>query len=208
MSGGGAEPVELAVFALLRSAGLTLGVAESVTGGMVSSRLSGLPGASAVFRGAVVAYHRDLKTSLLGAPALPGQVARPGPLGSSGSPGASPADMALDDRRPGKSECAAVRDGSEPAAAHSSAVSRGMALAMASGACGVLGSDVGLATTGAAGPDPHEGAEPGTVWVGLWLDGVGRARHLFLPFDRAGVRRAATAAAFEFLRACLSARSG
>jgi len=46
--------------------GTTIAVAESLTGGDVVSALVGVPGASAVVRGAVVAYATDLKASLLG----------------------------------------------------------------------------------------------------------------------------------------------
>ena len=44
----------------------TIGTAESATGGVVAAELSSLPGSSAYFRGAVVAYTPDLKDSLLG----------------------------------------------------------------------------------------------------------------------------------------------
>ena len=44
----------------------TIGTAESATGGLVAAELSSLPGSSAYFRGAVVAYTPDLKDSLLG----------------------------------------------------------------------------------------------------------------------------------------------
>jgi nicotinamide-nucleotide amidase len=46
--------------------GWTIGTAESATGGLVAAELSSLPGSSAYFRGAVVAYVPDLKESLLG----------------------------------------------------------------------------------------------------------------------------------------------
>jgi nicotinamide-nucleotide amidase len=46
--------------------GLTVGCAESLTGGLVSSRLVEIPGASAVFRGGIVAYDSMLKNDLLG----------------------------------------------------------------------------------------------------------------------------------------------
>jgi nicotinamide-nucleotide amidase len=41
-------------------------VAESLTGGLLAAALAGVPGASVVFRGAIVAYATDLKASLLG----------------------------------------------------------------------------------------------------------------------------------------------
>ncbi len=46
--------------------GETVAVAESLTGGLVTSTLVGVPGASAILRGAVVAYASDLKVTLLG----------------------------------------------------------------------------------------------------------------------------------------------
>ena len=60
------ETMETVVLDLLRKRGLTLGVAESVTGGLVSSRLVAVPGTSDVLKGAVVSYTTDVKRSLLG----------------------------------------------------------------------------------------------------------------------------------------------
>ena len=51
-----------------RAKGLRLGAAESCTGGLVGGRLTEVAGSSDVFMGAVVCYHNDLKTSLLGVP--------------------------------------------------------------------------------------------------------------------------------------------
>jgi nicotinamide-nucleotide amidase len=45
---------------------LTIGVAESLTGGLLVAELVGVPGASAVVNGGVVAYNTELKHSLLG----------------------------------------------------------------------------------------------------------------------------------------------
>ncbi len=51
---------------LLVRKGLTLGVAESATGGLISSRMTDVTGCSMCFRGAVVAYSNDIKMKLLG----------------------------------------------------------------------------------------------------------------------------------------------
>lgn len=118
------ETIEFAILALLRERGLTLGLAESLTGGMMGSRICDVAGASDVFRGSIVSYASDVKYDVLGVPE--------GPV-----------------------------------------VSAEAAKAMASGARRVLGADVGLAVTGVAGPDPQEGKEPGTVFVGLDLGPAG-----------------------------------
>ena len=57
-----AEPLVRA----LEARGLGLAVAESLTGGALSSAIVEVPGASAVHRGAVVSYATDLKHRLLG----------------------------------------------------------------------------------------------------------------------------------------------
>jgi nicotinamide-nucleotide amidase len=65
------ESMEVAVAAQLRARGLTLGVAESLTGGLIASRLVNVPGASTWFRGGVVAYHEQVKFDLLDVPVGP-----------------------------------------------------------------------------------------------------------------------------------------
>ena len=56
---------------LVDSAGLSVAVAESLTGGMVASALAESPGASTWFRGAVVAYASEVKHQLLTVPPGP-----------------------------------------------------------------------------------------------------------------------------------------
>ncbi len=65
------ESMEVAVATQLIARGLTLGVAESLTGGLIASRLVNVPGASAWFRGGVVAYHEQVKFDVLGVPVGP-----------------------------------------------------------------------------------------------------------------------------------------
>jgi competence/damage-inducible protein CinA-like protein len=65
------ESMEHAVAVLLDAHQLTLGVAESLTGGLVGARLASVAGASGFFRGAIVAYDREVKYDLLGVPRGP-----------------------------------------------------------------------------------------------------------------------------------------
>lgn len=58
--------MEASVGAQLTDSGLTLGVAESLTGGLVGSRLTAIPGASEWFRGSLVVYSSEVKRRLLG----------------------------------------------------------------------------------------------------------------------------------------------
>ncbi|MEI6630386.1 MAG: competence/damage-inducible protein A [Actinomycetota bacterium] len=59
------DNMESVVLSMLRKRGLTLALAESVTGGLVSGRLTQIAGASDVFRGAVVSYASDVKHEVL-----------------------------------------------------------------------------------------------------------------------------------------------
>lgn len=65
------ETMEHAVVSLLGERGLTLAVAESVTGGLIASRIVNVSGASEVFRGGVVAYASEVKYSVLNVPEGP-----------------------------------------------------------------------------------------------------------------------------------------
>ena len=60
------QTMESVLFDILREKKLTLGVAESVTGGLVAGRLTAVVGASDVFRGGIVSYASDVKFDVLG----------------------------------------------------------------------------------------------------------------------------------------------
>jgi nicotinamide-nucleotide amidase len=148
------ETMEFAVLALLAERGLTLGIAESVTGGLIGARITDVPGASKVFRGGVTSYASEVKFDLLGVP--------DGPV-----------------------------------------VTAEAAKAMAAGARRVLGADVGLAVTGVAGPEPQDGRDPGTVFIGIDLGPLGEgpeATETRLPGDRLRVRQFTVITALGALR--------
>ena len=98
--------------------GITVAVAESLTSGLVASRLGAGPEASSWFRGGLVAYQEPVKFEVLGVPEGPVVTA----------------------------ECAEQ---------------------MARGVCELLGAGAAAAVTGVGGPDPEEGEEPGTAYVGI-----------------------------------------
>ncbi|GAA4403965.1 CinA family protein [Fodinibacter luteus] len=147
-AGAGPAP---AVVGLLRRLGLTIGTAESLTGGLVCAALTSVPGASAVVRGGVVAYASEVKAQVLHV------------------------DRDVLDRE--------------------GAVSAVVAAQLAQGVRSVLTCDVGVSTTGVAGPEPADGRPVGTVHVaaaGPW--GIlGEA--LALTGDREQIRAASVHAA-------------
>lgn len=60
--------LEEVCLALLKEQGLTVGTAESCTGGLISKLLTDLPGSSAAFRGGIVSYTNEVKEGVLGVP--------------------------------------------------------------------------------------------------------------------------------------------
>jgi nicotinamide-nucleotide amidase len=60
------ETMEHAVLRRLEARGWTLGVAESVTGGLIAARIVNVPGASATFLGSIVSYATEVKRAVLG----------------------------------------------------------------------------------------------------------------------------------------------
>lgn len=137
----------------LAGRGWTIGVAESLTGGLVIATLVAVPGASNTVRGGVVAYATDLKRAML----------------------------AVD---------ATLLEAEGP-------VHPDVAVQMAEGVRAATASDVGIATTGVAGPDPQGGRPVGTVFVAVVTPEGAVVRGLALSGDRAAIRAASVVAAIE-----------
>jgi nicotinamide-nucleotide amidase len=85
-------------------------------------------------------------------------------------------------------------------------VSEEAAIAMADGACRVLGATCAVSATGVAGPASQEGLKPGTVWIGVSVDGETEAHLLHLPGDRQRIRDFTCISALHLLRMRLLAR--
>ncbi|MCI8807064.1 MAG: competence/damage-inducible protein A [Oscillospiraceae bacterium] len=64
--GADVSGLEQVVLELARARGLTLGTAESCTGGLIAKRLTDIPGSACVFKGGVVSYHCEVKAGVLG----------------------------------------------------------------------------------------------------------------------------------------------
>ena len=79
-------------------------------------------------------------------------------------------------------------------------VSEPAAKAMADGVRRTLHADVGIATTGVAGPAEQEGQPPGTVWLGVAVGDEVEARQLRLPGDRDRVRQLSVISLMDLLR--------
>ena len=135
------QTMESVVLDQLKAQSLTFATAESITGGMIGSRLTEIPGSSDSYIGSIVAYDADVKRSLLSVPK----------------------DISV--------------------------VSQEAVETMALGVCAVMGADVSVAVSGAAGPYPHEGQEPGTVWMATNVKGDVESFKVVFPFDRAQIRQ-------------------
>ena len=153
------QSMESVVLDALRHQGLTLALAESVTGGLVAARLTAVAGASDVFRGAIVSYAGEVKFDLLDV--------SPGPVVN------------------------------EPVAAE-----------MAEGVRHAVGSDVGLALTGVAGPTEQDDVPVGTVCIGAALPFGTSTTTVRLGREREQVRQFAVISALDFLRRKLTLSIG
>lgn len=87
-------------------------------------------------------------------------------------------------------------------------VSEAVAEEMAAGAARLLGADVGVGTTGVAGPDPHDGEPVGSVWIAVATAAGARARHLAVDGGREQIRRQTVEACWDLLLDILDDRPG
>lgn len=71
-------------------------------------------------------------------------------------------------------------------------------------AVGGMAAEVGIGTTGVAGPDPQDGHAPGTVFIAIAIGADVRVRHLHLRGDRNDIRRQVVELALDELRARLT----
>ena len=161
----GADDPTASLIAELTRRGLTIAVAESLTGGALAAELIRIPGASVVVAGGIVAYQTELKHTLLGVdPAL---LAANGPV--------------------------------DPEVARQMAAGARRRLTL-----GGRSADIGVSTTGVAGPDPQGGRQPGTVYLGLSIGTETSAVALDLTGDRAAIRTKTVRAAVEAVRALIA----
>lgn len=84
-------------------------------------------------------------------------------------------------------------------------VDDGVACAMAAGARAIMGADIGLSTTGVAGPEGHDGKPVGTVFIGVATAAGTTAFEYGFDGNRAEIRGQACGAALERLLEALSA---
>lgn len=158
--GEGDVTMEEVVGRLLKTAGKTLGVAEACSGGLVSHRLTNVPGSSAYFRGTVIAYADTAKTALLGV--------KPDTLQQHG------------------------------------AVSEETVREMAVGVRERLGTDIGIAITGIAGPEGGTPEKPlGTACLALATDGTVVSRRYQLWGNREWIKMLVSQLALDWVRRAL-----
>lgn len=83
-------------------------------------------------------------------------------------------------------------------------VDSGVAAAMAAGARAALGADIGISTTGVAGPEPHDGKPVGTVYIGIATAAGTTGFEYLFSGNRAEIRGQACGAALERLLEALA----
>ena len=155
--GVGDETLEAVIGRLLTDRKMTLAVAESCTGGLLSHRITNVPGSSQYFDRTVVSYSNQSKLDLL---EVPGELVK----------------------------------------SHG-AVSKEVAMAMAKGIRETSHADIGISTTGIAGPSGGSAEKPvGLVWVGYSDKNETTARKFNFGNDRLRVKERAAQAALDLIR--------
>jgi len=155
--GYGDDTMEGVAAGLLTGRKLTLSVAESCTGGLITDRLTDVPGSSVFLERGVVTYSNTSKVELLGVPASI--------IESHG------------------------------------AVSEDVAILMAEGVKKLAGTDIGLATTGIAGPTGGTEEKPvGTVFVALSTGRGTTCRRFQFRWDRRRIKEMTSQIALNMLR--------
>lgn len=159
------EEMEDTVGALLKNRGVTIGVAESITGGLAVSRLVNTPGSSNYVNGAIVAYANSAKTKLLGV--------------------------------------------SSQSLLNHGAVSVQVAEEMAGGIRRALAAEIGLSTTGIAGPGGGTNEKPvGLVYFSLAADDALICEHTVFHGSRDEIRFKASQYLLNMLRMYLLNKTG
>jgi len=163
--GADEETLEAIIGGMLRSAGLTLAVAESCTGGLIGHRITNVPGSSDYFLAGLTTYRNESKAKLIHVP-------------------------------------------EDTLAAHG-AVSAETAAAMAAGVRRATGADVGLSSTGIAGPTGGTRTKPvGLVYLGRSDESETVTEEVRLRGDRLMIKERAAQLALFLLYRGLKARNG
>ena len=151
------EELEAVVGKILKEKKLKLAVAESCTGGLITHRITNVPGSSKYFERGVVAYSNEAKVQILGVP--------------------------------------------EELIKKHGAVSEEVAIAMAEGVRKISNADIGISTTGIAGPTGATPTKPvGLVWIGYADKNESFAKKFLFGDDRLENKERAAQAALEILR--------
>jgi nicotinamide-nucleotide amidase len=155
------DTLEGMIGALLTEKKLTIGVAESLTGGLLADRITNVPGSSAYFERGVVTYSNRSKTELLGVP--------------------------------------------EKVLKEHGAVSKEVAVLMAEGVRRASGTDIGVSTTGIAGPAGGTYKKPvGTIFIAVSDGKRTICRDFAFKWERRRIKEITTQWALELTRRFLT----
>ncbi|MCX5668277.1 MAG: CinA family protein [Candidatus Omnitrophica bacterium] len=148
--------IESKVWEVLRKRQITLAVAESCTGGLISSRITDISGSSKYFKMGLVAYSNLIKENILGVSFR--HCEQPKGVVSS-----------VIARRPKADEAPRLSSGLRPELLpKDEAISKQVALTMAEGVRRLAGTDIGVGVTGIAGPTGGTKKKPvGLVYIAL-----------------------------------------